>query len=153
EDPDRLETLQPREEGFDARDVAAEHLSHGGKIAGEIARLVEKIDEVQADHPLTRILDLDAELTEEMLAQRGGARQPILDAGDIEPAAVAAAGRTDLAVAAEIDVALTLTPRALAPGLDVLAGELRLAGAERGRLARRGHRHVRLGLTVARERI
>ena len=66
----RIEALQDGEHRFDFRQRRAELLRHGRKIAGEIAGLVDQIDEVLADHAPHRIADREHELLGEMIGER-----------------------------------------------------------------------------------
>ena len=65
----RIERLQDREHGLDVGQRGAELLGDGVEIAGEIAGLVDHIDQVLPDHAAGRIGDRQRDLFGEVVRQ------------------------------------------------------------------------------------
>ena len=70
--------LQRRLDPFDR---TAQELGQRRQIARQIAGVVEHVDQVQADDPVDRIVDVDGELAAQMRLQRRALRQRFGDAG------------------------------------------------------------------------
>src|SRR6185437_805958 len=81
EDTGRIETLQPRQNRCEARRLAAENGRGGGEFVAEIAGVVDEVDEIGANQAVGGIAELQPELRDEMIAQRGGARGTLSEAG------------------------------------------------------------------------
>ena len=75
--------LQQRQRLLDAGYVAGQQLGDRDEIAGQIAGLVDEIDQMAADQPVGGVEQLDAELLQQMLAQRRVARQRLVETGKI----------------------------------------------------------------------
>ena len=88
-DAGRVEGLQDREHRLDFRDRGAELLGDRREIAGQVAGLVDQIDEILADHAARRIGDRERELLGEMVGERALGRRE----GFEIVVAVVAAGR------------------------------------------------------------
>ena len=86
----RVEPLQDGEHRFDLGQRRAELLADLRQIAGEVAGLVDQIDEILPDHAPGRIGDRQRELLGEMVGQRGLGRNE----GFEIVVAVVAAGRS-----------------------------------------------------------
>ena len=67
----RIEALQDREHGFRLGGRRAELVGDLRQIAGEIAGLVDQVDDVLPDHPADRIGDRKRKLFGEMAGERG----------------------------------------------------------------------------------
>ncbi len=85
----RIEALQNRERRFDLARRRAELLGDRGEIAGEIAGLVDEIDEILPDHPPRGIGDCHHHLSGKMIGKRRLGRD---ESFEIIIVAVAAAG-------------------------------------------------------------
>ena len=67
----RIEALQDRQHGLDLGERRAELVGDQREIAGEIAGLVDQIDEILPDHAPRRIDHRQRELLGEMVGERG----------------------------------------------------------------------------------
>ena len=90
----RVELLEPPEGRFDAPEPAIEKLGDVADLAGEISGLVDHVDEVQSDHPVDGIVDIDLELGHQMIPEACLLGQELLDVvfGVVETAAAFAPG-------------------------------------------------------------
>ena len=66
----RIEGLQDGQRGLDLRQRRTELVGHLRELAGEIAGLVDQIDEILPDQPAGRIDDRQHELLGQMVGQR-----------------------------------------------------------------------------------
>ena len=69
--PGGSKRLQNRQHRFDVAARRAELLGDRVEIAGEVAGLVDHIDEIAADHALGRIGDRQRHLFGQMIGERG----------------------------------------------------------------------------------
>ena len=88
-DAGRIEALQDGEHRLDLGERRAELLGDRRQVAGEIAGLVDQIDQILADHAARRIGDRERELLGEMIGERRLGRD---EGFEIVVAVVAAAG-------------------------------------------------------------
>ena len=146
--------LHRRERGLDEGQVAVQHAHHLIELAGQIAGLVQHLDQMNPDHALDRVADIHLQLFEQVPAQGHRFRDPLIDGpfvGLESPAAVlsgplgARAARPGVARAAVVEVfevgierRLGVRRQALGPGQIERIGWLH-GGLARGR--------VGLGLT------
>ena len=65
-----VEGLHDRQHRLDLGDRRAEPVGNGGKIGGEIAGFIDRIDQVAADHAPRRIGDGERKLLAQMIGQR-----------------------------------------------------------------------------------
>ena len=69
--PRRIEALQPRQHRLDPRQRRPELVGGLHQVAGEVASLVDEIDQVLGDHPVDRIGEGERHLLGEMAGERG----------------------------------------------------------------------------------
>ena len=113
----RIETLQNAEHGPELGDAGTEFFRDRRQVAGQIAGLVDQIDEVIADHAPYRIDDFQGQLLAQPIRQR---RFRGHEGFEIEFAVVAAAG----ADASPFRIAARRVGYALAAGLGLIGGSV-----------------------------
>jgi len=123
EDARRVELLQPSKNGFDPGDLASEELRRAVEPGAQVTRLVDQIEKVKRDDPVTRVVEIGADLLQQVLAQgaRAGCRL-----FDVRPIAVTrpVAAVPRIRLAAEIDRSIPLHTPCGMPMFGRFGGEI-----------------------------
>ena len=120
----RIEPLQDGQNGLDRGGRCAQLLADHRKIAPEVTRLIDEIDEILSDHPLDRIGDRECKLLREMVDQRGLHRY---EGFEVIVAVVAAAGAGGRPVRIP---SRGLAVRARGRGIGIRGGDILEVGGE-----------------------
>ena len=80
EDAGRVETLQDLQDRLDPFLRTAQGRGQLGQGPGDVARLVQQVDQVQADQPVHWVRQLDCELLQQVLPERRFLAEPLIQA-------------------------------------------------------------------------
>ncbi len=144
----RVALLQTGKYAFDPYRGATEPFGRAVEPATQIADLVELIEQVEGDHPVSGVAQVGADLRDQMFAERARTGGGLFDAGYVFAGETAVARRPKMGFRAgigEFEPAIAIAARGGAP---IIGGVGRDIGGKRLRqlqqLAVRGSRPIRL---------